>query len=60
MSEKMIYRIATLELHTYAAFCRWLRKSQGTTIGALIKESDVIQDSKLTEFLILTEREELE
>ena len=53
----MILKIATLELHTYAAFCRWLRKEQKTTIGALIKESDDVQNSKLEEFLILWEYE---
>ena len=53
----MIQKIATLELHTYAAFCRWLRKEQKTTISALIKESDEVQNDKLEEFLILLENE---
>ena len=32
----MIRRIATLDPDTYAAFCRWLREDQGTTIGELL------------------------
>ena len=53
----MIYEIGTLELHTYAAFCRWLRNSQGTKIGDLIKETEDIQYQKLMEFISLSDRQ---
>lgn len=52
-NRKPIQRIVTLELHTYAAFCRWLRNTQGTTVGDLIKKSDDEQSLKLDEFLEL-------
>lgn len=52
----MIRRIATLDPDTYAAFCRWLREDQGTTIGELLKESGVSQDHTLTKFLVYTGR----
>ena len=52
----MIQRIAKLDSDTYAAFCRWLREDQGTTIGELLKESGVSQDHTLTKFLVYTGR----
>ena len=52
----MINRIAKLDPDTYTAFCRWLRESQGTTIGELVKESGVSQDRAVTKFLIDTGR----
>lgn len=52
----MIKRIIKLDPDTYEAFCRWLRETQGTTMGALIKESGVAQDHMLTKFLVYTGR----
>ena len=57
MQGKLIHSIATLELHTYADFCRWLRSEKETTMSKLIQESDVIQRNMLTEFLQVTGRE---
>ena len=51
----IIQRIATLDLHVYADFCRWLREN-GTTIGDLIKQGGVAQDHTLTKFLVYTGR----
>ena len=49
--KKAIQRIVTLELHTYAAFCRWLRESENTTVSRLITESKEIQEQMLDRFL---------
>ena len=53
MNGKPIRAIVTLELHTYADFCRWLRKDKNTSVVDLIKETDDVQAGVLSEFLDL-------
>ena len=58
--KKALKKIVTLELHTYAAFCRWLRDTKKTTVSRLVKENEETQERMLEEFLLLTSEESAE